>query len=63
MIGLHINYDKSTLVPMNISAEDAIQFASVFGCPMASFPQKYLDHPLSDSKLRLIDLQPSGTQL
>jgi hypothetical protein len=49
--GLMINYDKSTLVPINLDSEEQIQISNILGCPIASFPQTYLGIPLSDSKL------------
>ena len=56
--GLHINFDKNTFIPMNISDEDARTMASTLGCSISSFPQPYLGLPLSASKLRVSDLQP-----
>ena len=56
--GLHINFDKSTFIPMNISDEDARTMASTLGCSISSFPQPNLGLPLSASKLRVSDLQP-----
>jgi hypothetical protein len=49
--GLLINYDKSTLVPINLDNEYETQIANILGCPIASFPKTYLGIPLSDSKL------------
>ena len=40
--GLHINFDKSTFIPMNISPDLASQMASALGCSISSFPQPYL---------------------
>ncbi|XP_072148492.1 uncharacterized protein [Setaria viridis] len=58
MIGLHINYEKSTVIPIAIDINQAYSLAATFGCPLASFPQTYLRLPLSTNKLRLCDLQP-----
>jgi hypothetical protein len=51
MTGLTINYDKSTLVAINLDNEDQTQIANILGCPIASFPQTYLGIPLFDTKL------------
>ena len=47
--GLHINFDKSTFIPMHVSDEDAQIMASTLGCSISSFPQPYLGLPLSAS--------------
>ncbi|CAD6213646.1 unnamed protein product [Miscanthus lutarioriparius] len=49
MIGLHINYAKSTVVPIHM-AEDTVQ-ACELGCRREGFPQTYLGLPLSVNKL------------
>lgn len=56
--GLHINFDKSTFVPIGLSQPEACHMASILGCPVASFPQTYLGLPLSIHKLRLVHAQP-----
>ncbi|XP_071680972.1 uncharacterized protein [Lolium perenne] len=49
---LHINFHKSTFVPVGgVSAELASELASILGYPVSSFPQTYLGLPLSDHKL------------
>ncbi|CAL4971761.1 unnamed protein product [Urochloa decumbens] len=58
MTGLHINFDKSTFVPIGIPQSEAQAMASILGCAVASFPQTYLGLPLSCHKLRLNDMQP-----
>jgi hypothetical protein len=52
------NFDKSTLVPINLDNEDQMQISYILGCPIASFPQTYLGIPLSDSKLPRCALYP-----
>jgi hypothetical protein len=50
--GLHINFHKSTFVPVGgVTAELASDLANILGCPVSSFPQTYLGLPLSDHKL------------
>ena len=56
--GLHINFDKSTFIPLNIPPPIAVEMASTLGCPISSFPQPYLGLPLTATKIRISDLQP-----
>jgi hypothetical protein len=50
--GLHINFHKSTFVPVGGVPDDlATDLASILGCPVSSFPQTYMGLPLSDHKL------------
>ena len=56
--GLQINYGKSTFAPIHVDPHVAARMANMLGCPVASFPQKYLGLPLSTHKLRLLDFQP-----
>jgi hypothetical protein len=51
MIGLKINYEKSTFVHINLDSEEQTQISNILGCPITSFHQTYLGIPLSDSKL------------
>jgi hypothetical protein len=37
--GLHINYDKSTFVPINLSEAKQSQISNILECPVASFPK------------------------
>lgn len=56
--GLHINYHKSTFLPIHVEDTLATSLASSLGCPIATFPQPYLGLPLSTTKLNLADFQP-----
>jgi hypothetical protein len=56
--GLAINYTKSIFVPLNLDHEEQTLISSILGCPIATFPQTYLGHPLSDSKLPRCALFP-----
>ena len=56
--GLHINYDKSTFVPIGVEPSLAPEIAQLFGCQVSSFPQTYLGLPLNSTKLRLVDHRP-----
>ena len=56
--GLHINFEKSTFVPIGIELSLANELAQIFGCPVSSFPQTYLGLPLNSTKLRIADHRP-----
>ncbi|CAN6345376.1 unnamed protein product [Urochloa humidicola] len=56
--GLKINYDKSMLVTMHVTAADAASLQEVLGCQFGSFPQTYLGLPLSSDKLHLSAFTP-----
>nr|CAD1830576.1 unnamed protein product [Ananas comosus var. bracteatus] len=43
--GLRINYDKSSLTPINLSETQATSLASSFGCTVKAFPIRYLGLP------------------
>ncbi|WVZ49731.1 LOW QUALITY PROTEIN: hypothetical protein U9M48_001062, partial [Paspalum notatum var. saurae] len=51
--GLRINFQKSTMVPMNITMDHAQELQGVMGCKLEGFPQVYLGLPLSNVKLNL----------
>jgi hypothetical protein len=56
MTGLHINFDKSTFVPINVEKEETNLMAAILSYSVAAFPQTYLGLPLSIHKLHLGDL-------
>lgn len=56
--GLHINFDKSTFVPMFLEDEEMAALASHLGCAISTFPQAYLGLPLSPPKLCISDFLP-----
>jgi hypothetical protein len=56
--GMRINYHKSEIIPINMQEVHVHLAAHVFGCPVGSFPIKYLGIPLHFDKLRREDLQP-----
>lgn len=60
--GLHINFNKSTMVPMNTSSSTTTALQSILGCQLGSFPQTYLGLPLSHEKLRLSVFSPLITR-
>jgi hypothetical protein len=56
--GMRINYHKSEIIPLHLSEEQIHVANLIFGCPIGSFPIKYLGIPLHFDKLRREDLQP-----
>ncbi|CAN6231623.1 unnamed protein product [Urochloa humidicola] len=55
---LHINYHKSTTVPMNMPETDTLECLDILGCRREGFPQRYLGLPLSCNKLRITAYDP-----
>ena len=56
--GLHINFGKSTIVPMHVPEADMPPILAHLGCRREGFPQTYLGLPLSNEKLRLTHFAP-----
>ncbi|CAO2197346.1 unnamed protein product [Urochloa humidicola] len=56
--GLHINYNKSTAVPMHMDEQVIAECLNILGCRREGFPQTYLGLPLSCSKLKLAAFDP-----
>lgn len=57
-IGLHINFHKSTIVPINTASDLCQSIADIFGCKIASMPFTYLGLPLGTTKPMVLDLNP-----
>jgi hypothetical protein len=55
---LKINFEKSNLIPINISNQRAQELANIFGCAVASMPFTYLGLPMGTTKPAVIDLLP-----
>jgi len=49
--GLHINFSKSTLIPIHTSEQIVSECVQIIGCTRGSFPQPYLRLPLFANKL------------
>ena len=45
--GLHINYGKSMMIPLNMTSQHAEQIAQTLGCTVGTMPFTYLGLPLS----------------
>jgi hypothetical protein len=56
--GLKINFQKSSLVPINITRQKAQELATIFGCAVASMPFTYLGLPMGTTKPAMTDLLP-----
>jgi hypothetical protein len=60
--GLKVNYNKSFMVPINISEEKLNHLVSTFGCAKGSLPFTYLGLPLGITKPRVEDFLPLVTK-
>jgi len=56
--GLKVNYRKSHMCPINVSAEKMTHLANTFGCDIGAMPFTYLGLPMGTTKPRLEDLTP-----
>jgi hypothetical protein len=49
-IGLRVNFQKSSMVPINVSDERLQLLSAAFGCPVASLPFTCLGFPLGTAR-------------
>jgi hypothetical protein len=56
--GLHVNFNKSFLVPINMSNNRAQHLASTFGCHLGSMPFTYLGLLVGTTKPSVQDFSP-----
>ena len=56
--GLHVNYHKSSMLPINVDSVEIARLASVFGCVVGSLPFTYLGLPVGINKPKILDLMP-----
>jgi hypothetical protein len=56
--GLRVNYNKSGLVPLNMSSEKAGIMAGVFGCHIQEMPFTYLGFPMGTTRSRVEHFEP-----
>lgn len=56
--GLKVNFNKSMMVPINISEERIQQLAQTFGCSIGKMPFTYLGLPLGLTKPRFEEFLP-----
>lgn len=57
-VGLHINFHKSTLIPINTPEDRGRDLAAIFGCTTANMPFTYLGLPLGTTKPTVLDMTP-----
>ena len=56
--GLHINYTKSSLIPINISNDRALTIATLLDCKIGVMPFTYLGLPVGTTKPTVQDMMP-----
>ena len=56
--GLHTNLQKSNIIPINCEENSMTTVSNTLPCSISEFPCTYLGLPLSNKKLRKIDLMP-----
>lgn len=57
-IGLKINFQKSTLIPINLDASLIDNIASIFGCSVGTMPFTYLGLPMGSACPLIQDFMP-----
>ena len=61
--GLHVNFAKSFLVPINMNDSRATHLANTFGCKVGDMPFTFLGLPLGTTKPSLIEFTPLLTKI
>lgn len=61
--GLHVNFSKSFMVPVNMSDARVSHLANTFGCKVGSMPFTYLGLPLGTTKPSLQEFSPLLTRI
>nr|XP_040245306.1 uncharacterized protein LOC120964586 [Aegilops tauschii subsp. strangulata] len=56
--GLKVNFAKSSMIPLNMSNEEADRLAAILGCKIGQLPFTYLGLPLGTTRPRIVDLMP-----
>lgn len=56
--GLHVNFNKTFLVPINISPETTVHLANTFGCKVEAMPFTYLGLPFGTTRPTIQDFSP-----
>lgn len=55
---LRVNYNKSRMIPINLSDSKAESLARTFDCQLGTLPFTYLGLPMGTTKPRIDDLSP-----
>ena len=53
---LKVNFAKSSMIPLNISNEEALRLATLLGRKLGELPFTYLGLPLGTTRPRIVDL-------
>lgn len=61
--GLHVNYEKSFLVPINMDDDKAQHLANTLGCKVGTMPFTYLGLPLGTTKPIVSNFLPILTRV
>ena len=61
--GLNVNFQKSFLVPINVSQSRTSHLSRTFGCAIGTMPFTYLGLPLGTTKSTLQDFFPMMTRI
>ena len=56
--GLDINYNKSSMIPINLDEVPMNHLATVFGCRVGKLPFTYLGLPVGTTRPKIVDLLP-----
>jgi hypothetical protein len=56
--GLKVNFEKSSMFPINISQEEANDLAQIFNCQLGAMPFTFLGLPMGTTKPSIRDLSP-----
>jgi hypothetical protein len=56
--GLHVNYRKSQMYPINVCQDKMTRLANTFGCDVGSMPFTYLGLPMGTTKPKIEDFTP-----
>jgi len=62
-IGLNVNFNKSCLLPINVSEAKLSHLAATFGCKTGSMPFTYLGLPLGTTRPTIQDFTPLLTRM
>ena len=56
--GLDINYNKSSMIPINLDEVSMVEMATAFGCQVGKLPFTYLGLPMGTTRPKIVDLLP-----
>ena len=51
--GLKVNFNKSSMIPLNVSDEEATSLVAIFGCSIGQMPFTYLGLPMGTTKPKI----------